>query len=139
MKKSQLINSDISYLIATLGHKDEITICDAGLPIADETQRIDLALTQGVPTFIDTVKVVLSELQIEGVVIATEFKEVSPALHQSLLEILKEEERICGKAITISYVEHETFKQKTHSSKAAIRTGEYTPYANVIFQTGVVF
>ncbi|GAM61192.1 ribose ABC transport system [Vibrio ishigakensis] len=33
MKKSTLINSEISYLVATLGHTDEITVCDAGLPI----------------------------------------------------------------------------------------------------------
>lgn len=66
MKKSTLINSEISYLVATLGHTDEITICDAGLPIPDHVQRIDLALTHGVPGFLDTVRVILSESQIEG-------------------------------------------------------------------------
>ncbi len=51
MKKSTLLNSELSYLVATLGHTDEITICDAGLPIPDEVTRIDLALTHGVPSF----------------------------------------------------------------------------------------
>lgn len=66
MKKSTLINSELSYLVATLGHTDEITVCDAGLPIPDEVQRIDLALTHGVPSFLETVRVFLSESQVEA-------------------------------------------------------------------------
>ncbi|GAM72141.1 ribose ABC transport system [Vibrio sp. JCM 19236] len=139
MKKSTLINSEISYLVATLGHTDEITVCDAGLPIPDEVQRIDLALTHGVPSFIDTVKVILTESQIEGVVIAEEFKTVSPELHDALLDELNTEESRCGKQIGIQYVSHEEFKAKTRESRAVVRTGECTPYANVIFQAGVVF
>lgn len=66
MKKSTLINSDISYLVATLGHTDEITICDAGLPIPDHVQRIDLALTHGVPSFLDTVRVICLSHRLKG-------------------------------------------------------------------------
>lgn len=139
MKKSTLIHSDISYLVATLGHTDEITICDAGLPIPEHVQRIDLALTHGVPSFIDTVRVILSESQIEGVIIAEEFAEVSPELHKALLEELSRESNQSGKSITTSYVSHESFKDRTEQSRAVIRTGECTPYANVIFQAGVVF
>ncbi|EPF2929077.1 D-ribose pyranase [Vibrio navarrensis] len=139
MKKSTLINSDLSYLVATLGHTDEITICDAGLPIPDQVTRIDLALTHGVPSFIETVGVFLSESQIEGVVMAEEFAQVSPELHQALLVQLQQEQERTGKSIAIIYVSHQEFKQRTQQSKAVVRTGECTPYANVIFQAGVVF
>lgn len=139
MKKSALINSELSYLVSTLGHTDEVTICDAGLPIADEVQRIDLALTHGVPAFIDTVKVYLSEAQIEGVILAEEFKAVSPELHNALLAVIEQEQANMGKEITVRYVTHEEFKAKTVDSRAVVRTGECTPYANVIFQAGVVF
>ncbi|MGR5140395.1 D-ribose pyranase [Photobacterium sp. DNB23_23_1] len=139
MKKSALINSELSYLVATLGHTDEVTVCDAGLPVPDETQRIDLALIPGVPTFIQTVKALLGEMQIEGVVMAEEFKQASPDHHDTLIALLNEEEAMCGKTINITYVPHEAFKVHTQSSKAVIRTGECTPYANVIFQSGVVF
>lgn len=139
MKKSTLINADLTYLAATLGHTDEITICDAGLPIPDKVKRIDLALTEGVPRFIDTVKVMLSELQIEGVIIAEEFATVSPEHHRELVEELKLEEQRCGKSIAINYVSHDVFKTQTANSRAIVRTGEFTPYANVIFQAGVVF
>ncbi len=139
MKKNTLINAELSYVVATLGHTDEITICDAGLPIPDQAQRIDLALTHGVPAFIDTVKAVLSEMQIEGLLLAEEFASVSPELHQELLDVIAAEEKLRDKKITLSYLSHESFKQQTCSSKAVIRTGECTPYANVIFQSGVVF
>ncbi|GAL33545.1 ribose ABC transport system high affinity permease RbsD [Vibrio maritimus] len=122
-----------------MGHTDEVTICDAGLPIADEVQRIDLALTHGVPAFLDTVKVYLSEAQIEGVILAEEFKQVSSELHDALLSMIEQERVTSGKEISVSYVSHEDFKTKTLDSRAVVRTGECTPYANVIFQAGVVF
>ncbi|AGH81090.1 D-ribose pyranase [Psychromonas sp. CNPT3] len=134
MKKTALLNPELSYLIASLGHFDEVTVCDAGLPIPSTTQRIDLALTHGVPAFITTVQVLLSEMQITGVLLASEFKTVSPQLHQALLDLLAEHENV-----DVQYISHENFKLRTAKSKAVVRTGECTAYANVIFQSGVVF
>ncbi|WP_019614598.1 D-ribose pyranase [Psychromonas ossibalaenae] len=138
MKKTALINAELSYLVASLGHFDEITICDAGLPVPSQTQRIDLALTHGVPAFIDTAKVLLGEMQICGVILAEEFQQVSPDLHSALQELIAKEQKQ-GKEISVSYISHEEFKGRTRESKAVVRTGECTPYANVIFQAGVVF
>ncbi|GAL27058.1 ribose ABC transport system high affinity permease RbsD [Vibrio variabilis] len=64
MKKSALINSELSYLVSTLGHTDEVTICDAGLPIAEEVQRIDLALTHGVPASSIPLKSIYQKLRL---------------------------------------------------------------------------
>ncbi|HCH01360.1 MAG TPA: D-ribose pyranase [Vibrio sp.] len=139
MKKSALLHSEFSHLIATLGHTDEITICDAGLPIPHTTPRIDLALTLGIPTFAQTVDVFLKESQIEGVILAEEFKQFSPEHHNALLQRIEQEEKLTGKEINITYITHEAFKSRSHQSKAIIRTGECTPYANVIFQSGVTF
>ncbi|MGL6026115.1 MAG: D-ribose pyranase [Vibrio sp.] len=139
MKKSTLLNAELSYLVATLGHTDQITICDAGLPISDDVTRIDLALTHGVPAFLDTVRVILSETQIESVIIAEEFAQVSPELHQALCQELAAQPPINGKPIAIQYLTHQAFKQRTLHSRAIVRTGECTPYANVIFQAGVTF
>jgi D-ribose pyranase len=36
-------------------------------------------------------------------------------------------------------VTHEDLKARSHSARAVIRTGEFTPYANVILVAGVVF
>jgi D-ribose pyranase len=58
----------------TLGHMDTLVIADAGLPIPAGTRRIDLALTEGVPAAIQTLKVVLAEMKVEMVILAEEVK-----------------------------------------------------------------
>ena len=75
MKKTKLINSEISYTISKMGHTDSLTIGDCGLPIPNEVNRIDLALKYGVPTFLETLDTVLEELCVEEIVIANEIIE----------------------------------------------------------------
>ena len=41
--------------------------------------------------------------------------------------------------IKITKVSHEEFKKLTKESKAVVRTGECSPYANIILKSGVVF
>jgi D-ribose pyranase len=139
MKKSVLINSEISYVIAKMGHKDMLTICDSGLPIPKEVQRIDLSLRQGIPSFIETLETILEELRIEEVIIARETKEISPVLYQRLREIIESVDNTDGISVKITEVDHEEFKSITKESTCIVRTGEYTPYANIILKSGVVF
>jgi len=135
MKKGRLLNSEISSVISKMGHTDHITIGDAGLPIPGKVNRIDLALEKGIPSFLETLEVILEELQIEEVIIAKETEEISIDLYTKILNLL---EKKCGK-ITISKVSHEELKEITKESKAVIRTGECTPYANIILKSGVTF
>ena len=131
MKKTKMINSEISYTISKMGHTDSLTIGDCGLPIPNEVNRIDLALKYGVPTFLETLDTVLEELCVEEIVIANEIIENNEIIHN---EILKRFENI-----KITYVSHEEFKNQTKESKAVVRTGECSPYANIILKSGVVF
>lgn len=131
MKKIGILNQPISAVIADLGHMDTLVIADAGLPIPAETERIDLALTQGIPTFLDTLRIVLTEMQVERAVVAEEMLTVSPQVHAAIKELLG--------ATPIETVPHPTFKEQTRSARAVIRTGEFTPYANIILVAGVVF
>lgn len=139
MKRAKLINSEVSYLVAKLGHFDALTICDAGLPIPAGVQRVDLAVSEGVPSFMEVVKAVVSEMEIESVELADEFRKVSPNLHDDFIEYIAGISADRGKAIQVEYVDHETFKANNAKSVAIVRTGEFTPYANVTFKAGVVF
>ncbi len=139
MKKGVLLNSELSYVISKMGHTDGLTIGDAGLPIPDEVKRIDLALTKNIPSFLDTLEVVLAELRVEEIIIATEMKAKSPQLYHKLLAILENQEKKENITIEIIEVAHEEFKAMTSKTKAAVRTGEETPYANIILKSGVVF
>lgn len=131
MKKSGVLNSQISKVISEMGHTDTIVICDSGLPIPDHVTRIDLALKQGVPTFMDTLATVLSELQVEKAYAA---EELAAAGHP----IKAEMESLLGTAPLVP-ISHEKLKEMSKQAKAVIRTGEFTPYANVILQAGVIF
>lgn len=131
MKKIGVLNHPISEVIAKMGHFDRIVIGDAGLPIPPGVQRIDLALCKGVPGFIQTLQVVLTELQLQSAVVATEMQSVSPDLYKETMAALA--------GTTIETVSHEEFKTLCHQAVAVIRTGEFTPYANVILKAGVLF
>ncbi len=131
MKKTPLLNQAISAVIAGMGHSDALVIADAGLPIPDSVQRIDLAVTEGVPAFGDVLKVVMGELQVERAILAEEIKTKSPDMHTAILHWLGD--------VPVHYVSHEQFKQTTSNAKAIVRTGEFTPYANIILIAGVVF
>ncbi len=131
MKKGRLLNSKVAEVIAKMGHTDQLAIGDCGLPIPDETQRIDLALEKDTPAFLNTLDVVLTELEVEAVIIANETKVISNTLLQAIKERIQD--------IPIIYVTHEQLKDELKSCKAVIRTGEQTPYANIILKSGVVF
>ncbi len=135
MKKSRLLNSELSYEISKIGHTAHITLCDAGLPIPKEVKRIDLAVEAQVPSFISVLKPILSEMQVEEIILAQEIKEKNPEMYKEILKSF-EEAKMNPK---ITWVTHEEFKQITKTSEAIVRTGECSPYANVILKSGVVF
>ena len=139
MKKGKLINTQLSLVIARLGHGQTLTIGDCGLPISQKTQRIDLALTHGVPGFMETLDVVLTEQQVEEVVIAEELATVSPGLFEQLTARITQLEQDQDRDVKLTMVSHETFKVLSDESLAVVRTGECTPYANIILRSGVVF
>ena len=131
MKKIGILNQPISAVVASLGHTDTLVIADAGLPIPLDVQRIDLALKPGVPAFLETVESVLTEMQVEGAILTQEMVDGNPDVYKALREMLGE--------TPIETVPHQRFKEHTRSARAVVRTGEFTPYANVILVAGVVF
>lgn len=139
MKKTTILNAQLSHIIATLGHTETLTVCDAGLPIPDSSDRIDLALTKGIPSFLATLYAVTCEMFVERAILATEIKEKNPDILTALLTHLSQLAAEQGNRIPVEYVSHEAFKQLTHGSKGIVRSGECSPYANVILVSGVPF
>jgi D-ribose pyranase len=131
VKKIGILNQPISSVMAGLGHTDTLVIADAGLPIPRETQRIDLALVEGIPSFLDTLRAVLTEMQVERAVVAEEMLETSPSIYEAIKKLLGD--------VPIETVSHFALKERARSARAVIRTGEFTSYANIILVAGVVF
>ncbi|MDZ5607551.1 D-ribose pyranase [Bacillus pseudomycoides] len=131
MKKHGVLNSEIAAALASLGHTDTIVLADCGLPIPDGVKRIDLAVELGKPSFLEVLQVVIDDMAIEKLTLAEE-------ITMNNAEVNKEVE-LRLKDAAFEYVSHEQFKELTKQAKAIIRTGEATPYANVILHAGVIF
>lgn len=127
MKREGILHAQFNERIARLGHTDTFVIGDRGLPVPPGVECVDLAVVTGVPAFADVLDAVLREVEVEGAVIAAE-AETSPVCNV-LARSLPDARR----------VPHEEFKELTRHARFVVRTGEATPYANVILRCGVPF
>ena len=131
MKKSKVINSDISRVISQMGHFDKLSIGDAGMPVPMTTEKIDLAVDNGIPSFMEVLNNVLEELEVQKIYLAEEIKEMNPSILKEIKERLPETD--------IAFIPHNQMKKELNTCHAFIRTGEMTPYANILLESGVVF
>ncbi|STM41708.1 D-ribose high-affinity transporter [Escherichia coli] len=103
MKKGTVLNSDISSVISRLGHTDTLVVCDAGLPIPKSTTRIDMALTQGVPSFMQVLASSQMKCRSRRPLSREEIKHHNPQLHETLLLTLSSWQKHQGNTIEIRY------------------------------------
>ena len=139
MKRLGILNSDIARVLAYMGHTDTLAIGDCGLPVPDTTERIDRALEFGKPSFMDVLKPVSKDMKIEKIVLAEEIREQNPKMLAQIEQLFKEIEQETGEKAEVEFVSHIELKKRTGSCKAVIRSGETTPYANIILQSGCIF
>ncbi|MDF2937584.1 MAG: D-ribose pyranase [Paenibacillaceae bacterium] len=128
MKKGGILHPGINRLLAETGHTDLITIADRGFPVPMGVERIDLGLIAGIPTVIDVLAAIDGEFIIDTVIIAEEMTGASPGRYLELQERFPH--------VHIRMVPHLEFKQIVPESRAVIKTGDATPYANMIIVSG---
>lgn len=132
MKKSGILHAELSRLVAGMGHHDLLVIGDAGLPVPKGVPVIDLALREGVPGFLETLETVLTELHVEEAVIDVEMATVSPSFAAAF-------RGAWPSGVPLREVPHADLQRLAHDAKAVVRTGEFTPYANIVLVAGVLF
>ena len=130
MKKGTVINTQLSQVIADMGHFDLLGIGDAGMPVPADTWKIDLAVSRNLPSFMDVLKNVLTELQIQKVYLAEEINTQNPKQLEQIQQLID---------VPIVFIPHDQMKKDLSKTKAFIRTGEMTPYANILLESGVTF
>lgn len=131
MKKRGILNAQLAASIAALGHKDVFMIADAGMPVPAGVPIVDLAVVGGVPTFRQVMDAVLDEACVEGFVLAEEIAEKNPELYAYITQ------KLAG--LPMEMIPHTELKQRSRNLKFVIRTGEFTPYPNIILIAGVAF
>ncbi len=131
MKKDKVLNPKILSEIASIGHTQYFVIADAGLPIPKGVPVIDISLIKGIPTFVQTLEAVMSELVVESYIIAEEIQAANVDVKNSIETIMS--------GLSCDTVPHIDFKTLTEKASVIIRTGEASAYANIILVAGVNF
>jgi D-ribose pyranase len=128
MKRGGILHPGICHLLASTGHTDSFTVCDRGFPVPIGPERIDLALTDDLPRVLDVLRAIDAEFVIDRIIVAEEAERFSPA-HVAQLRSLRE-------GIVVETVPHLELKHLSQQGRATIRTGDTTPYANIIVVSG---
>lgn len=129
MLRGGILNAQLARVLAELGHTHTIVVGDCGLPRPDGVETVDLAVTLGVPSFAQVLTALADAIVVEDAVLASEVVEAN----QEVLELVR------GLFGTPQFVSHEELKDAAASARAFVRTGEASPYANVILRCGVPF
>lgn len=129
MKRTGILNRHLAGALAELGHGDGVLVCDAGMPIPAGPRVVDLAFRAGVPSFAEVLDGLLDELVVESAMAATEVRGANPAV-AAVLD---------GRFPELGLVSHERLKELSGGARLVVRTGEATPYANVLLRCGVFF
>ncbi len=124
MKKTGILNPELMHALTSLGHTDRFIICDAGFPIPHHIKRIDLTLTAGIPSFMDCIKGVLSEIIVEEIALSKEMREVNPETHDAVCKLFQNQKRV--------YLDQSDLLKETQNVSFIIRSAEFAPYSNIL-------
>jgi D-ribose pyranase len=133
MKKEGILHPELARIVAGMGHGDKLVICDSGYPVPHGRPAANVILTIGIPGLIQTMKVVLQELHIEAAIVAQETEQRNPGMLKDIQGLLD--------GVPLKKLPHEQFKEfcRTEPNVSFVRTGEATPFSNVVLVSGVVF
>jgi D-ribose pyranase len=128
MKRGGILHPGINHLLASTGHTDYFTICDRGFPIPSGQDRIDLALTDNLPRVLDVLRLIDADFMIDRIIVAEEAIRFSPDYVSAL--------RAIRPGLRVEAVPHLELKHLCAQGRATIRTGDTTPYANILVVSG---
>ena len=132
MRRNGLLHAELNRVVAAMGHTDTLVIGDVGLPVPPGVPRIDLAVLPGTPSFAAVFEAIYAELAVERVTVASEIHEKNRAL-------VELSARLRSDGVGVDEISHEELKRLSAGAVAVVRTGETSPYANVILHAGVTF
>ncbi|MCZ7418447.1 MULTISPECIES: D-ribose pyranase [unclassified Micromonospora] len=130
MKRTGVLNAELSGVLATLGHTDLLLVVDAGFPIPRTAHRVDLAIAEDLPSLTTVLDLIADEIIVEGVVVAEDVTTHNKPLADWLGQ------RFPG--VPLSTRQHaEMLGELAGQAKAIVRTGAFNPWGNVGLICGV--
>jgi|AntAceMinimDraft_12_1070368.scaffolds.fasta_scaffold06011_1 simple sugar transport system permease protein/D-ribose pyranase len=130
MKKSGILNAQLSGALATLGHTDLLMVVDAGFPIPSTAQRVDLAIAENLPDLRTVLSLINDEIIVEAVTRAELVISHNPPLDEFL------KKTFVGAELNVR-PHQEILTQMAHEAKVIVRTGAFDPWGNIGLYCGV--
>lgn len=124
MKKKGILNAQLLGELAKLRHTDKLVICDAGYPIPKDGNVVDVSLTEGVPSFEQTLRAVVNEMVLEEYVAFRVMQEKNPDCYRLVTELFRNQKS--------AFVTMPEFLELAKDAKLFIRTGELRPASNLL-------
>jgi D-ribose pyranase len=129
MRQSGIINAQLASALARLRHTNLFVVSDSGFPAASGVEVIDLAVIYGLPGFAPVLEAILAEIVVEKATMAIETESYNPAQAQLIRSHFSD----------VAQMGHTELKALAASAKFVVRTGDDTPYSNVVLQAGVAY
>jgi D-ribose pyranase len=128
MLRTGILNPAVLSLLARVRHTNTLVIADRGFPFWPQIETIDLSLVDDVPTVAQVLNAILPAISIGRVFAAEEFRTHNrPARIETLQTQLG--------TIPLQFEPHLEFKRRVPTAIGLIRTGDTTPYANLILES----
>lgn len=128
MLKSGILNPHVLHLLARIRHTNTLVISDWAFPFWPQIETVDLALTHGIPTVLDVLDLITPNFQIGRIWQADEFASSNSP------ETVARFQKSFGD-IPVTREAHVDFKKRVPHAIGLIRTGDPTPYGNLIIES----
>jgi len=123
------LNPHLLALLARVRHTNALVIADRGFPSWPGVETVDISLVDGVPTVLQVLAAVRQNHLITSAFMAREFSRENGAAAQAALR-----SALAGVALTRE--PHLALKRRVPQAIGIIRTGDTTPYANLVLFSG---
>ena len=128
MLKTGILNPHVLHLLARFRHTNTLVIADRGFPFWPQIQTVDISLVDGVPTVLQVLQAVRGHCVVGNAWMANEFIGANDRRTRSRFVTAL-------KGTSLSFEPHVDFKKRVPNGIGLIRTGDTTPYANVILES----
>lgn len=129
MIRNGILNPHLLSLLARVRHTNALVIADRGFPSWPVVETIDLSLVDGVPTVLQVLQAIRANFVVAEAYMADEFRQVNPAgVQRTFARALR--------GANLTHEPHVAFKRRVPGAIGLIRTGDTTPYANLILVSG---
>lgn len=128
MLNTGILNPHVLDLLARIRHTNTLVIADWAFPYWPDIETIDISLTHGIPTVLDVLDLITPIFKVGRIWQADEFAAVNSA------DVVDRFAKSFGE-IPLTREPHVDFKKRVPHAIGLIRTGDPTPYGNIILES----